>query len=505
MNKDKKKIFLGPVIMIIFLIVVIMLASFIFSTLQIGGQETHIENGTLETSLVTVNNILSSSGLKFLLSNAITNFQKLSPVILLIIVLLGIGICEKSGLFKMLFSRLKKVSTPALIFLTIFISVISTIIGEYSFIVLIPIAGVVYKYANRNAMMGILITFISICLGYGLGLIFNYDDYLLGTLTQASASLEVDKNYKFELLSNIYIQIVGTIIFSIIGTIIVNTFLVPKFEVVKHYEKEETIDSKKAFFFSTITFLIMFILIIYTIMPGLPGSGLLLDKTASTYIAQLFSGNSPFSNSLIFIISVMMMVCGLIYGRISGNIKNTNEFSIGLGYSFDNLGYVFVLLFFFSQMIALLDWSNIGTVIATLLIDKISLLQLSGILLIIIFFIAVVFIGIFIPSTITKWSLMSPIIVPLFMRANITPDFTQFVFRVADGLGKCITPMCIYFFIMMAFMQKYNYDNEHNITIFGTLKLMAPTVTIMGFLLLLFLILWYIIGLPMGIKMFPTL
>lgn len=505
MNKDKKKIFLGPVIMIIVLIVVIMLASFIFSTLQIGGQETHIQNGTLETSLVTVNNILSSSGLKFLLSNAITNFQKLSPVILLIIVLLGIGICEKSGLFKMTFSSLKKVSTPVLIFFTIFFGVISTIIGEYSFIVLIPIVGIAYKYANRNAMMGILITFISICLGYGLGLVFNYDDYLLGTLTQASASLEVDKNYKFQLLSNLYIQIAGTIIFSIIGSIIINAFLVPKFEVVKHYEKDETIDSKKAFFFSTFACLVMLFIIIYMIIPGLPGSGLLLDKTASTYIAQLFSSNSPFSNSLIFIISFMMMICGLIYGRISGNIKNTNEFSIGLGYSFDNLGYVFVLLFFFSQMIALLDWSNIGTVIATVLIDKISLLQLSGVLLIIIFFIAVVFIGIFIPSTITKWTLMSPIIVPLFMRANITPDFTQFVFRVADGFGKCITPMYIYFFIMMAFMQKYNYDNEHNVTIFGTLKMMAPTVLLLGSLLLLILVLWYIIGLPMGIAMYPTL
>lgn len=505
MNKKKKKIFLGPVIMILILIAIITVSSTIFSILQLGGQVTQIENGTLQTSLVTVNNILSSSGIRFVLSNAITNFQKLSPVILLIIVLLGIGICEKSGWFKVLFSNLKRVTTPALIFCTIFIGIVSSIVGEYSFIILIPIIGIAYKYANRNAMLGVLITFISICLGYGLGLIFNYDDYLLGTLTQVSASLEVDKNYKYQLLSNIYMLVAGTIIFSALATIIINTFLVPKFEVIKHYEKEETIISKKAFSVSLVALFVMILLIIYMIIPGLPGSGLLLDKTASVYIVQLFSGNSPFSNSLIFIISIIMMVCGLIYGRISGNIKNTNEFSIGLGYSFDNLGYVFVLLFFFSQMIALLEWSNIGTVIATLIIEKISVLQLSGVFLLIIFFLAVIFIGIFIPSTITKWSLMSPIIVPLFMRTNITPDFTQFTFRIADGIGKCITPMYIYFFIMMAFMQKYNYDNEHNITIFGTLKLMAPTVILLGLSLLLFLILWYIIGLPMGVAMYPTL
>ena len=505
MNKKKKSIFLGPVIMIIILIAIIMIASAIFSIFQVGGQVTSISNGTLETSLVTVNNLLSSAGIKFILSNAITNFQKLSPVILLIIVLLGIGICEKSGLFKIVFSKLKKVPTPTLIFFTIFLSVISSIIGENSFIILIPVVGIAYKYANRNAMMGILISFISICLGYGFGLIFNYDDYLLGTLTAASASLDVDKNYKYQLLSNIYMLIAFTFIFSVLGSIIINAFLVPKFEVIKKYEKEETIESKKGLLFSTIAFVVMLLIVVYMIIPGLPGSGLLLDKNSNIYIAQLFSNNSPFSNSLIFIFSIIMMVCGLIYGRISGNIKNTKEFSIGLGYSFDNLGYVFVLLFFFSQMIALLDWSNIGTVLGTIIIDKISLLQLSGVLLIIIFFLAIVFIGIFIPSTLTKWTIASPIIIPLFMRANITPDFTQFIFRVADGIGKCITPMYIYFFIMMAFMQKYNYDNEHNITIFGTLKLMSSTVLILSLLLLLLLVLWYIIGLPMCLQMYPTL
>lgn len=505
MKKNKNKIFLGPVIMILILIAIITLLSFIFSVLQIGGQQTFIENNTLQTSLVTVNNILSSSGIKFILSNAINNFQKLSPVILLIIVLIGIGICEKSGLFKIIFSKLKKINTPLLIFMTVFISVISSIIGENSYILLIPLVGIAYKYANRNAMMGVLISFISISLGYGFGVIFDYDDYLLGLMTEMSASLDVDKNYKFNLFSNIYIILSSTLIFSVLGTMIINKFLVPKFDSVKRYEKEELNDSKKAMSVTSIAFVIMLMAIVYMIIPGLPGSGLLLDKTSNIYIAQLFSSNSPFSNSIIFIVCFMMMMCGLIYGRVSGNIKNTNEFSIGLGYSFDNLGYVFVLLFFFSQMIALLDWSNIGTVLATIIIDKISALQLSGTLLIIIFFIIVVFIGLFIPSTLTKWTLMSPVIIPLFMRANITPDFTQFTYRIADGIGKCLTPMYIYFFIMLAFMQKYNYENKHNVTIFGTIKLMLPTVLMLSGILLLIVILWYLVGLPMGVQMYPTL
>ena len=504
MKKKNKKV-LGPVITLLIFILIIMLLSFIFSVLKIGGSETYIKDGALETKYIGVNNLISSSGIKYILSNAIINFQKLEPVILLIIMLIGIGICEKSGLFKITFSKLKQVKTSTLIFFTVLIGIASTIVGEYSYIVLLPLVGVVYKYASRNAMVGILTMFLSIGLGYGLGLIFNYDEHLLGTLTQAAASLDVDKNYKYNLLSNIYILITGTVILSFLLSIIIKSTILPKFDEITHYEKEEVNDSKKAFAITNIVFFVMLAIIIYMIIPSLPGSGLLLDKNAPNYISSLFSNNSPFSNSLIFIISVMMMICGLVYGRISGNIKDTNEFSIGLGYSFDNLGYVFVLLFFFSQMIALLEWSNIGNVMSAILIEKISSIELSGILLIIIFFIVVIFVGLIIPSTLNKWTIMSPIVVPLFMRANITPDFTQFIFRIADGIGKTITPTYIYFFIMMAFMQKYNIENKKNITIFGTIKLMFPTILITSGLLLALIIIWYLVGIPMGLKMFPTL
>ena len=505
MKKKKDKKVLGPVITILLIILTIMVLSFVFSMLNVGSQETYIKDGALETKYVTVNNIISGPGLKYILSNAIINFQKLEPVILLIIMLIGTGICEKSGLFKIVFSNLKKLKTSVLLFLTIFLGIVSTYIGEYSYILLIPLVGIAYKYANRNAMLGIITVFISIGLGYGLGVIFNYDDYLLGNLTQAAASLEVDKNYKYNLLSNIYILLAGTALFSIISTFVVKNFLLPKFEEVKHYEKEETVDSKKGLIITNICALLMILAVIYMIIPNLPNSGLLLDKSAPDYISSVFSSNSPFSRSFIFIVSVIMMICGLVYGRISGNIKDTNEFSIGLGYSFDKLGYVFVLLFFFSQMLAIIEWSNIGIVLSSILIEAISSVQISGVFLIIIFFLVVILVGILIPSTLTKWTIMSPVIVPLFMRANITPDFTQFVFRIADGIGKTITPTFIYFFIMMAFMQKNNEDNEHNITIFRTIKLMNPTVLILAGVLLLFIIIWYILGLPMGVSMYPTL
>ena len=214
---------------------------------------------------------------------------------------------------------------------------------------------------------------------------------------------------------------------------------------------------------------------------------------------KLFGSHSPFKEGIVIIITFIMMISGFIYGKISGNIKSSHEYSLGLSKSFENLGFVFVLLFFTSVMISILDYTNIGVVVSANLVDFISSTSLSGIPLIISFMFIVIIMSILIPDTLTKWKLLSPTVVPLFMRANITPDFTQFVFKIADGIGKTITPLFVYFIIMIAFLEKYKNDEKQRISVLGTMKMMIPVILILGGLLILFVVLWYVIGIPIGI------
>lgn len=118
-NKNKKKILLGPVITIIILIFTISIMSAIFSLLEVQGQKTEIVKGVLETSLVTVNNVLTVGGIKYLISNAFSNLQLFAPLVLLIISLIAIGIGEASGFFRASFQPLKKLNTTALTFFSI--------------------------------------------------------------------------------------------------------------------------------------------------------------------------------------------------------------------------------------------------------------------------------------------------------------------------------------------------------------------------------------------------
>ena len=501
-RKKNKKLF-GPIVTILILTFLIMIVSSILSLLGFESDKTVISNGHLETNLVTINNILSWEGLKYLASGIITNFMLFEPLVLLIISLIAVGIGEASGLFKAIFKPMKRLHPVVLTFLVFLLGVICSVIGEYSYVILLPFIGVMYQTIDRNPILGILTVFLGITLGYGTGIIFSYDDYLLGTLTQQSARLDVDKDYVYGLFSNIYIMIISTILISIGGTIAIQRFVAPK---LKNPEpiKDELIVSKKALFISKIALVVMLLFIIYMIIPGLKGSGLFLGD-GDRYIERLFGDEAPFHNGIIYLFLIVMMICGFIYGYLSKNIKDSNDYSLGLSKNFENLGYVFVLMFFTAQMIAILDWTNLNEVIGSKIIEWMSVLEISGMLLIVVMFISIILIGILMPDTLSKWILASPILVPLFMRANINPDFTQFIFRVADGVGKCFTPMFVYFLIMLAFLEKYNYNQEHRITVRGTMKMIMPVVITITCLWLIIILCWYLVGLPIGIGSAATL
>jgi aminobenzoyl-glutamate transport protein len=339
-------------------------------------------------------------------------------------------------------------------------------------------------------------------MGYGTGIIYNNEEIILSRLTEKAASLEVDKNFTYMLKSNMYIMFVSTFVLAITGTGIIHSLLekrVPK----SNLQDDELVISKKALYYSNIALVIMLAVLIYMLIPGLKGSGFLLGEGTS-YVEKLFGETSIFNSGLTIIVLGILMVCGYIYGKISGNIKNSTDYSVCLSKNFEDLGYVFVLLFFTSQLISIFEWTNLGQVLCSKLISLITVLPFSGIPLLITFFISVILMSILIPSAITKWELASPLLVPLLMRSNMTPNFTQFIFRAADGIGKCFTPLFAYYAVLLGFLEKYNTKENNKITVFGTLRLLMPSL--LSFVLIWFIIIlgWFILGLPLGPEVLST-
>ena len=489
-NKDKT---LEPIFVILVITLIISILSFIFNLIGISGYTTEI--GTLETSLITVNSVFSKEGIKYLLTNYLGNFLSLQPLALIIVALISTSILEYSGFLKHIFTNFRKIKPIYVTLMVVFIGVISTMIGDYSYILLLPLAGIFYKYIGRDSILGILTMFISITAGYGTSIFNSYNDYLLSRSTEISAQV-VTSNYNYSLNSNLFIMIASTFILTLIITFAIEKYLAKKYKRCDEVDNFKT--SKKALTISCLVFFICVILFIYCIIPGLPKSGRLLSSVETEYLAKIFGPNSPLRDGFILVILGILSLTGLIYGKISRNIKTFKDCSEALVSQFKNSGYIFAILFFYSIMVGILNWTNIPLVLSTNLIDFVGSLQFSGTFLIIVVFFVLVLITILLPGDINKWIYIAPVFIPMLMRANISPSFSQFIYSAADSVGKCFSPIYIYLFIAIGFIYKYN--KEENIGIFKTMKKMLPVIGFVVATWIVIIVGWYLIGFPVGIN-----
>ena len=153
-----------------------------------------------------------------------------------------------------------------------------------------------------------------------------------------------------------------------------------------------------------------------------------------------------------------------------------------------------VLVFFAAQFVYFFRYSNVGLIFAISGADFLSHVGLTGIPLIVAFVILSAFINMFMGSASAKWAIMAPVFVPMFMFLGYHPALTQAAFRIGDSVTNLITPMMSYFALIVAFAQKYD-ENYGMGTIIST---MLPYTFFLTIFWTLLLIVWMLLGLPLG-------
>jgi aminobenzoyl-glutamate transport protein len=89
------------------------------------------------------------------------------------------------------------------------------------------------------------------------------------------------------------------------------------------------------------------------------------------------------------------------------------------------------------------------------------------------------------------------------MNANMTAQFSQAVFRVSESATNILTPLSAYFIIFVGYLEMYN-KNETRISLRDCYKMLWPYAVAIALLWVFILISWYIIGLPIGFGVYPT-
>ncbi len=526
-----KKYYFHPITMIVLASFGIMILSCIMSALGLGATYNTVNNATgeLEPHLVTVTNLLSFNSLKILLSNATRNFVAFSPLSMLLMSLIGISIAEATGFVDALIKRkIKKLNKYQLTFLILFIGTISSLISNVGYAILIPLAAVIYEINGRNPILGIATAFCGVAFSSAVSIFVGYTEVNLIPYTTAAAYL-IDTNTHISLTSNLIFIIVSSIIIPLIGTFLIEKIIVnrlPKYHfhdrstgltlktselLLKDIEEAEQNkivrerNEKRGLKYARIALIIELLIFIYMLIPNLPGSGLLLDTEEQLYVNQLFGKNSYFHLSFTFLASIVMIIVSLFYGLGAKSIKNDKDLIEKTSLRFKDIGMLIVLMFAFSEFIAVWKLSNLGLFVTALLSNLLSILKFQSIPLIVITLIVISLAGIFTTSISTKWQIFAPIVVPAFMSANISPAFAQVVMRAADSMTKGVTPFLSFFVIYIGYLNLFNENKSRPFTINNSIRLIHPYFLIISLVWILLIISFYITGLPIGPGVSPTI
>ncbi len=448
-----------------------------------------IHPGTKE--IVRPLNLLSHDGIHRILLETVDNYTGFAPLGIVMVAMLGIGIAEKSGLINSVI-RLLVLNSPRklLTFVIVFSGVLSNVASDIGYILLIPLAGVIFYAVGRHPIAGMAAAFAGVSGGFSANVILGTIDPLLAGLSQEAARI-LDPVYEVNPTANYFFMLASTFMVAAIGTFVTEKIIEPRLgkftgevdESESNFEKLSKKEKRGVLF----SFLTVIFVVLVLIIGLIPENGYLRGPDGGLLSSPIIKGVI----TLLFVIAALM---GIVYGITTGRYTNDSIIMKDMADAMKNLATYLVLVFFAAQFVAYFKWSNLGIILAVNGANFLIDLNIGLIPLMILFIILSAMINMMMGSASAKWAILAPIFIPMFMIMGYSPELSQVVYRIGDSVTNIISPMMSFFALIIVYFQKY--DPKAGIgTIIAT---MLPYTIIFTIAWVILLVIWLLIGLPLG-------
>ena len=447
-----------------------------------------VHPGTGET--IEPVNLLSIAGLHRILTGLVSNFTGFAPLGTVLVAMLGIAVAEGTGLIGaalklLVLSAPRRVLTVAIIFA----GVMSNAGGEVGYVLLVPLAALVFLAVGRHPLAGLAAAFAGVSGGYSANLLLGTVDPLLAGLSQEAARI-IDPAYTVNPAANYYFMAVSTFVIVAAGTLVTERVVEPRLGGYTGAAATEAITPMTAAERRGLRWALAAALAVVAVllMGTVPAGGFLRDAATGDLL------HSPFMSGIVAIIFATGLAVGMAYGLGAGTVRSDVDVIKGMSKAMETMGGYLVLVFFAAQFVAFFNWTNLGLIIA---VQGAALLQAAGlgtVPLIVSLVIVTAFINLFMGSASAKWAIMAPVFVPMFMLLGYTPEFTQGAYRVGDSVTNIISPMMSYFALIIAFVQRYQPTAGLG-TVVATMLPYSVTFFVVWTVML---IVWSSMGWPLG-------
>ncbi len=451
--------------------------------------------GRADNGLIEVVSLLNQAGFQRIMTELVKNFVLFAPLGTVLVALLGVGIAEKSGLIEAVMKRLVLGASPKMVtVMVIFAGILSNTAGELGYVVLIPLAALIFQSLGRHPLAGLAAAFAGVSGGYSANLLLGAVDPVLSGITEQAAQL-IAPGYEVGPQVNWYFMFASVFVITGLGYWVTQYIVEPKLgesNAVNKDLKEElkaqalTSTQIKALKYSGLSAVLVLVFIALTIVPSW---GIL------RHIETGQVSGSPFFKSIVAFIFIFFAVTGITYGKIVGQFKSSQDIVNAMIYSMSTMSAFLVLVFFSAQFVAYFNWTNLGAIIAVLGAQALQAIELSGPLVIALFIMICASINIFLGSASAQWAVTAPIFVPMLMLLGYSPELIQAAYRIGDSSTNIITPMMSYFGLILAVAERY----QPRVGMGTIIAMMLPYSVVFLIAWTVVLLVWvFALGLPVG-------
>lgn len=470
----------------------IILCAFIFIlSAVISNTDISVVHPSTQETIKAIN-LLEKAQLQAFLGNIVANFQGFAPLGLVLVTMLGAGVAEKSGFMEALMTKsVNKVPKKLVTVTIIFSGIVANAAADAGFIVLPPLAAIVFLGIGRHPLIGMFAGYAGVAGGFAANIMVSMIDVLLSGFTIPAAQM-IDPNYVGSPAINLYFLMVSAVVLTLVGAFITEKYVAPRFgkyEGIGNIGTNADLNEleSKALKHALYSLLLTVVVIVALSL----GEGAFL-KDAQT--GSLLVSNAPLMKGIVPIILIIFLVPGLVYGKVTKKIKNDKDVVSIMGSSMSDMGSYIVLAFAAAQFLYLFNLSNLGTILSIKGAEILVNAGMGGPGLIIGFVLLAGIINLFVGSSSAKWAMMAPIFVPMFLILGYDPALTQIAYRIGDSITNPISPLFPYFPTLLAFAKRY----DKNIGMGTIMASMIPYSVAFFIAWIILLIIFMTFGLQLG-------
>lgn len=490
-----------PVFLFVYLIAGLILLSILCAAVGFSAEHPTEKTADGLAKVITALSLLSAANIQKLWTEMPTTFTHFHPLGYVLVVMLGAGVAERSGFFaaamKSAISKApKSFLTPAVAL----IAMLSNHAADAGYVVLIPLAGLLYASAGRHPVAGIATAFAGVSGGFSANFAPGQLDALLFGITEtAVAASQIDPSWKVNIAGNWWFITAMTIFFLPAIWYVTDKIVEPRLgpwstdsKLTADLMSQNLSDVEKKGL-SRAYLAALFVIALWALMCVGEKAPLWLN-TPETASAEWYVKAAPLFKSLVAAFFLLFLLSAWVYGSTTGKIKSHRDLVSMMSDSMKEMGYYLVLAFVAAHFVAMFAWSNLGLILA---VKGANLIQGSGLpvpLLLILILIFTMLLNLLVGSASAKWALMAPVLVPMMMLLGVSPEATTGVYRVGDGVTNIITPLMVYFPLILVFAQKW----KPNFGIGNLTALMLPYSIGIGIAGVILVFFWVLFGIPMG-------